>query len=90
MKTKTLRTLAACAALSAFAATAYDCAAVEPVVMQDAKVDGFWRDQYRRMICRWIPHCIRQMEAGGAGEELLNLVATGEVLAGRTPTVKFK
>ena len=30
------------------------------------------------------------MEAGGRGEELLNLVATGEVLAGKKPCVKFK
>ena len=63
---------------------------VEPVVMQNAKVAGFWHDQYRRLVCQWIPHCIRQMESGGAGEELLNLVATGEVLAGKTPSVKFK
>ena len=66
------------------------CDALKPVAMQDVKVDGFWRNQYRRLICKWIPHCIRQMEAGGKGEELLNLVATGEVLAGKTPSVKFK
>ena len=65
-------------------------AVVEPIVMQGAKVDGFWHDKYRLVICQWIPHCIRQMESGGAGEELLNLVATGEVLAGKTPSVKFK
>ena len=67
-----------------------DAVAIEPIAMQDAQVDGFWRDQYRRLVCRWIPHCVRQMESGGAGEELLNLVATGEVLAGKTPSVKFK
>jgi len=63
---------------------------LEPVVMQDVSVEGFWHDQYRRLICRWIPHCIKQMETGGRGEELLNLVATGEVLNGKTPSVKFK
>ena len=42
------------------------------------------------MTAKWIPHCMRQMEAGGEGEELLNLVATGEVLAGKPPSVAFK
>ena len=59
-----------------------------PVV--GAKVGGFWHDEYRRLVTKWLPHCIREMEAGGSGEELLNLVATGEALAGKKPSVKFK
>ncbi len=54
------------------------------------KVEGFWHEQYKKLVCKWMPNCIRQMEAGGKGEELLNLVATGEVLAGKKPSVKFK
>ncbi len=61
-----------------------------PVVMQNAVVGGFWHDHFKRLICRWLPHCIREMEAGGRGEELLNLKAAGEVLAGRKPSVAFK
>ncbi len=61
-----------------------------PVVMQDVKIGGFWHDHFKRLTCRWLPHCIREMEAGGRGEELLNLIATGEVLSGRKPSVAFK
>ncbi len=61
-----------------------------PVPVVDAKVGGFWHDEYRLLVTKWLPHCIKEMEAGGRGEELLNLVATGEVLAGKKPCVKFK
>lgn len=44
------------------------------------RVDGFWGGQYKKLVTKWIPHCMRQMEKGGEGEELLNLVATGEVI----------
>ncbi|MBP5321774.1 MAG: glycoside hydrolase family 127 protein [Kiritimatiellae bacterium] len=67
-----------------------DEAVLRPIPMQDVKVSGFWGRQFDRMASRWIPHCIRQMEAGGRGEELLNLVATGEVLQGKKPSVAFK
>jgi DUF1680 family protein len=56
--------------------------AVQPVYFQRIKVDGFWRDQYKRLTEKWIPHCIRQMEVGGEGQELLNLVHTAQVLKG--------
>ena len=48
------------------------------------KVGGFWGEKHKMLVCKWIPHCIRQMEKGGEGEELLNLVYAGEILAGRT------
>ena len=54
------------------------------------RVDGFWGGQYKKLVTKWIPHCMRQMEKGGEGEELLNLVATGEVLAGKKPSVAFR
>lgn len=63
---------------------------LEPVRLQTVRLGGFWREQVVLMTAKWIPHCMRQMEAGGEGEELLNLVATGEVLAGKTPSVAFK
>lgn len=44
------------------------------------RVGGFWGGHYKRLVCRWLPHCIRQMEAGGEGEEFLNLVHAGEAL----------
>lgn len=63
---------------------------LEPVRLQTVRLGGFWREQVVLMTAKWIPHCMRQMEAGGEGEELLNLVATGEVLAGKPPSVAFK
>ncbi len=65
-------------------------AALEPIAVQGATLHGFWHEQTKRLVSRWLPHCFRQMEAGGVGEELLNLVATGEVLRGEEPSVKFK
>jgi len=62
---------------------------LEPVRFQRIKINGFWKQQIKLQTERWIPHCIRQMEAGGEGKELLNLVATGEVLAGKPPSVAF-
>lgn len=62
----------------------------EHVAVDNAKFGGFWSGANRRLVCKWLPHCIKQQEAGGRGEELLNLVATADVLNGRTPRVKFK
>jgi len=55
---------------------------LSPVHFQHVTVRGFWKDHVKRMTERWIPHCIRQMEEGGAGQELLNLVRTARVLKG--------
>ena len=57
---------------------------------EKTKVGGFWGKKYRMLTVKWLPHCIREMEKGGQGEEYLNLVATAEKLAGKTPSVKFK
>ena len=53
---------------------------LQPVYFQKIKVDGFWRTQFKRLTERWVPHCIKQMEAGGQGQELLNLVHTAKAL----------
>jgi uncharacterized protein len=62
--------------------------ALTPVYFQRIQIDGFWKEQFKRLTEKWIPHCVRQMEAGGEGEELLNLVNTAKVLKGE-PTGKF-
>lgn len=64
--------------------------AAEPVVMMDVKIGGFWKDAVKRMTEKWIPHCIKQIEPGGKGEELVNLIATGQLLRGEPVTAKFK
>ena len=56
--------------------------ALEPVSLPQLKLGGFWKAQARRITCKWLPHCIAQMEKGGRGQELLNLVATGRKLRG--------
>lgn len=59
-----------------------------PVYFQRIQIDGFWKDHFKRLTEKWIPHCVRQMEEGGEGQELLNLVNTAKVLKGE-PTGKF-
>ncbi|MCY2991354.1 MAG: glycoside hydrolase family 127 protein [Planctomycetota bacterium] len=55
---------------------------LEPVRFQRVKINGFWKQQIKLQIEKWIPHCVRQMEQGGAGQELLNLIQTGQALRG--------
>ena len=55
---------------------------LEPVRFQQVKINGFWKQQITLQTEKWISHCIREMEEGGAGKELLNLVAAGKVLRG--------
>lgn len=62
---------------------------LHPVRLQKIKVDGFWREQFKRQIEDWFPHCIEQMEKGGRGEELLNLVNAAKALNGK-PASEFK
>ena len=59
-----------------------------PVYFQRIQIDGFWKDQIKRLTEKWIPHCIEQMEEGGKGQELLNLVNTAKALSGE-PSGKF-
>ena len=75
---------------AAFVTQANDVRVLDHVVQQDVKLGGFWRSEYRKLAVKWLPHCIRQMEKGGRGEEMLNLRATAELNAGKTPSVKFK
>ncbi len=62
--------------------------AITPVYFQQIQIHGFWKDQIKRLAEQWIPHCMAQMEAGGEGQELLNLVNTAKVLRGEA-TGKF-
>ena len=92
--TKTASTFAmaiAAAGCLAFAAIAEkDVRTLDGVPQLDVKVGGFWRSEFRKLSVQWLPHCIRQMEKGGRGEEMLNLVATAEINAGKKPSVRFK
>jgi DUF1680 family protein len=63
---------------------------VEPLPMTDVTINGFWKQQVKRLTEAWIPHCIEQIEPGGKGEELVNLIATGQLLRGEPVTAKFK
>jgi DUF1680 family protein len=63
---------------------------IEPVPMTGVKINGFWKQQVKRMTEKWIPHCIKQIEPGGKGEELVNLMATGQLLRNEPVTAKFK
>jgi len=85
--TKALLGLAAVAAAGMANA---DQRVLDPVPQQEVKVGGYWRTEFRKLSMEWIPHCIQMMEKGGRGEELLNLVATAEINAGKPPSVKFK
>ncbi len=63
---------------------------VEPIPMTGVKINGFWKQQVKRQTEKWIPHCIKQIEPGGKGEELVNLMATGQLLRNEPVTAKFK
>jgi hypothetical protein len=62
--------------------------ALRPVAVQQVRIRGFWKEQVKRLTELWIPHCIRQMEAGGKGQELLNFVHAARVLKNE-PVGKF-
>ncbi|MBQ9431600.1 MAG: glycoside hydrolase family 127 protein [Kiritimatiellae bacterium] len=68
---------------------AKDLRVLKPAEQDGVTVNGFWRERYRLLTVKWLPHCVREMEQGGRGQEMLNLVATGEINAGKTPSVKF-
>lgn len=58
--------------------------ALTPVHFQHVEINGFWKDQVNRLTRNWLPHCIAQMEEGGKGQELLNLVNTAKALQGES------
>jgi len=92
MNTRTLRVIVAILLLLSFAcetdaeAAHKDVSArpLRPVYLQRIKVRGFWKEQIKRLTERWIPHCVKQMEEGGQGQELLNLVHTAKILQGES------
>jgi DUF1680 family protein len=62
---------------------------LEPVHVPHITLDGFWRQQAKRLTEKWLPHCVRQMEEGGRGQELLNLIATGRLQRGEPSNWKY-
>ncbi|MGB2819351.1 MAG: beta-L-arabinofuranosidase domain-containing protein, partial [Phycisphaerae bacterium] len=77
-----------CAAGAEPAVRKVPAAPLRPVYLQRIKVRGFWRDQFKRLTEKWLPHCVKQMENGGQGQELLNFVHAAKVLKGE-PAGKF-
>lgn len=65
-----------------FGAQAVDNGQLTPVTFAHIKIGGFWKQQAKLLAEKWLPHCIKEMEAGGEGQELLNLVETGKLLRG--------
>lgn len=62
---------------------------IAPVRLQSIELNGFWKQQAKQQTEQWLPHCVAQMEKGGRGQELLNLVAAGKVLRGEDNDWKF-
>lgn len=56
-----------------------------PVEFRRIRLGGFWKQQIKRLTEKWLPHCVRQMEPGGAGQELLNFINAGKALRGESP-----
>jgi uncharacterized protein len=77
----TLATILAFGSFSAHACRAAD-EVLRPIEFSQIQLGGFWKQQVKRLTEKWLPHCIRQMEAGGDGQELLNLIHTGQVIRG--------
>lgn len=61
----------------------------EPIHLTTLELGGFWQQQAKRLTEQWLPHCVRQMEKGGEGQELLNLVALGRVQHGQPADWKY-
>ena len=77
-----------CLSLAFAAAEGGSVDPLEPVRFQQIKINGFWKQQIKLQTEKWLPHCVRQMEQGGEGQELLNLIETGKALRGE-PHAKF-
>jgi len=62
---------------------------LEPVRLETIEIGGFWKQQAKRMTEKWLPHCVRQMEKGGRGQEFLNLVALARTQRGEAADWKY-
>lgn len=62
---------------------------LDPVRLQTIDLGGFWKQQAKRLTEQWLPHCIRQMEKGGRGQEYLNIQALARVQQGGQPDWKY-
>lgn len=75
--------LAACSVVTAAAAEPEkQHGGLMPIRFRKIELGGFWKQQIKLQCEQWIPHCIEQMEQGGQGRELVNLIETGKVLRG--------
>lgn len=62
---------------------------LEPVHLEAIEIGGFWKQQAKRLTEQWLPHCIRQMEKGGRGQEFLNLQALARMQRGEAADWKY-
>lgn len=62
---------------------------LEPIALPTIELGGFWKQQVKRLTEQWLPHCIRQMERGGRGQEFCNLEALARVQRGEAPDWKY-
>lgn len=62
---------------------------LEPVRLETIQIGGFWRQPVKRMTEQWLPHCVRQMEKGGRGQEFLNLAAVAQAQRGEAADWKY-
>ena len=62
---------------------------LQPVRFQQIQLDGFWEQQIKQITEKWLPHCVRQMEKGGEGQELLNLINAGNILTKNAAPEKY-
>jgi len=67
---------------------ATEASSSEPVAMHDVSIGGFWREPVKRITEKFLPHCVRQLEAGGLGEDLQSLIAAGQALRGEPVTTR--
>ena len=54
----------------------------EPVHLSAVELGGFWKQQVERLTEKWLPHCIRELEKGGEGQDILRLIDAGKQLRG--------
>lgn len=72
-------------ATAAFAAASAALSS-EPAAMRDVAIGGFWREPIKRVTEKFLPHCVRQLDAGGLGEDLQSLIAAAQTLRGEPVT----
>ena len=62
---------------------------LQPVRFNEITFGGFWEQQVKLVTEKWLPHCVRQMQKGGEGQELLNLINAGNILTKNAAPEKY-